>query len=59
MKCKPCKDNGHDKKAIVLAPQSIDQGNSVTMTPACEGHYAEWWDGADWNGDSLTVKLEN
>lgn len=34
-------------RAIVLAPQSIDLGQTVTWTPVCPAHLSGWWDGAD------------
>lgn len=58
-KCKACEENGYTKQAVVLAAQSTDQGKTVTMTLACKDHYDYWWDGADWDGKHLTVKLEN
>ena len=36
------------RTAVVLAPQSTDQGHHVTYEPACASHAETWWEGADW-----------
>lgn len=38
-------------------PQSSDEGKTVTMVACCDGHAADWWDAADWDGQHLESPL--
>jgi hypothetical protein len=46
--CSFCKQDGIKEKAVNLAPQSLDCGETITWEPVCASHAWGWWDGADW-----------
>lgn len=39
---------GETPEAVAYAPQSINQGATVSWHPVCQWHADDWWDGADW-----------
>jgi len=57
-KCQPCSDIGRDTVAVVMAPQSADQGKTINYIPICEYHWRHWWDGADWDGRQMVKPID-
>lgn len=43
--------------AEFLAPQSTDQGRTVTWKWVCDFHARGWWCGADWRGPIFRLVL--
>lgn len=47
--CHLCLVNqGEHVPAYALAPQSTDQGQTITWVLVCEAHGSGWWEGCDW-----------
>ena len=57
--CEACAENGVERVASVLAPQSLNQGKTGVYTAACPSHFADWWVDSDWLYDAsdLTIPL--
>ena len=55
--CEACAENGVERVASVLAPQSLNQGKTGVYTAVCPSHFADWWVDSDWLYDASDLTI--